>query len=168
MKIYILRHGKAEGFAAGVQSDAKRRLTPAGRREMELVADGIKNINVSFDYVVSSPLARARETADIVARSLHGNDMTVTVWDEMKPESNVTDAHRLLAKLPPDTRILLVGHEPHLSCLASSIISQTGAATAAINLKKGGLAILDGNTRNSKITGTLRSLLTPRQIRLCR
>ncbi len=167
MKIYILRHGKAEGFAAGVQRDAKRRLTPAGRHEMELIADGIRNINIPFDYVVSSPLARARETADIVARSLHGDDMTVTVWNEMKPESSVTDVHRLLAKLPPDTRILLVGHEPHLSCLVSSIISQAGA-TAAINLKKGGLAILDGNTHNSKITGTLRSLITPRQIKLCR
>lgn len=165
MEIYILRHGKAEGIGFGVKSDAKRRLTAAGREEMEMIADGIQNLKVSFNYVVSSPLIRAKETADIVTRRLNGQDTRVTLWNELKPEADVMNTHRLLVKLPSDTRILLVGHAPHLARLISSIISQTGAA---VILKKGGLAILDGNAHRLKITGSLRSLFTPKQLKLCR
>ena len=165
MEIYILRHGKAEGIGFGVKSDAKRRLTAAGREEMEMIADGIQNLKVSFNYAVSSPLIRAKETADIVTRRLNGQDTKVTLWNELKPEADVMNTHRLLVKLPSDTRILLVGHAPHLARLISSIISQTGAA---VILKKGGLAILDGNAHRLRITGSLRSLFTPKQLKLCR
>lgn len=165
MEIYILRHGKAERIGFGVKSDAKRRLTAAGGEEMRVIADGIRNLKVSFDYVVSSPLVRAKETADIVTRRLHGQDVGVTLWDELKPEANVMDAHRLLVKLPSDTKILLVGHAPHLAQLISSIISRTDAA---VILKKGGLAILDGNAHHMRIAGSLRSLFTPKQLKLCR
>lgn len=165
MEIYILRHGKAEGIGFKIKSDAKRRLTTAGREEMGLIAEGIRNLKASFDYVVSSPLVRAKETADVVTMRLYGKNTAVTLWDELKPEADVTDTHRLLAKLPSDAKILLVGHSPHLTRLISSMISQTGTA---IILKKGGLAIIDGNPHHLKIAGSLRSLFTPRQLKLCR
>ena len=165
MEIYILRHGKAEGIGFDVKSDAKRRLTAVGREEMEVIAKGIRNLKASFDYVVSSPLVRAKETAVIVTRHLRGKDMGVTLWDALKPEADVTDAHRLLARLPSDTKILLVGHSPHLTSLISSIISH---ADAAVVLKKGGLAIIDGNPHHLRIVGSLRSLFTPKQLKLCR
>ena len=165
MDIYILRHGKAEERLSGIKSDAKRKLTVTGKNEMESIAIGIKNLDYSFDYIISSPLVRAKETADIVAEHL-GKKKKITIWDELKPESNILDTHKKLVNLSPDVKILLVGHEPHLSELVSSIISDD--TNVSINLKKGGFVSLRGNASKSRIVGSLRSLLTPKQLKLCK
>ena len=165
MEIYILRHGKAEERLSNVKSDSKRKLTIDGKNEMGELAKGIKNLNLSFDYIISSPLVRATETADIVIKHISGKVKKVTIWNELKPESNVTDTHKKLVKFAPDAKILLVGHEPHLTNLISSMISNT--SKVSINLKKGGFISIRGNTSNSKIVGSLRSLLTPKQLKLC-
>ena len=178
MKIFILRHGKAEEIGYNVRSDAKRKLTSAGRRNMIQIVNGIKNIESSFDYILSSPLLRAKQTADIVTNSIYKKDVNVTLWDELKPEADITDTHRLLVNLPPDAKILVVGHLPHLTDLIISIITHsvsnkpnitiTDNNMIDISLKKGGLAIIDANPHHSKITGSLSSLLTPKQLKLCR
>lgn len=196
MEIYILRHGKAEERPSGISSDAKRRLTESGRDEMEQIASGITALGIRPGRIISSPLVRARETAEIVrGRLLLERDSgqspnRVSIWQELKPESDVSGAHRRLAAMAPDSGVMLVGHEPHLSSLASSMITRRlgrydaraapgrtaardrraygDAPDAAINLKKGGLAIIRANADAQMMSGFLRSLMTPKQLRLCR
>lgn len=187
MEIYILRHGKAEERSSGISSDAKRRLTESGRNEMEQIASGITALGIRPDRIISSPLVRARETAEIVRGRLllerdSGRSPTrVGIWQELKPESDVLGAHGRLAAMAPDSGVMLVGHEPHLSSLASSMITRRSGRTAArdrreyvdapaaaINLKKGGLAIIRANADARVMRGFLRSLMTPKQLRLCR
>ena len=187
MEIYILRHGKAEERSSSISSDAKRRLTESGRNEMEQIASGITALGIRPDRIISSPLVRARETAEIVRGRLllerdSGRSPTrVGIWQELKPESDVLGAHGRLAAMAPDLGVMLVGHEPHLSSLASSMITRRSGLTttrdrreyvdapdAAINLKKGGLAIIRANADARVMGGFLRSLMTPKQLRLCR
>ena len=64
MDIYILRHGLAvERGVAGYANDADRPLTPEGERQLEKIAAAMAALDLSFDMIVSSPYARARQTA---------------------------------------------------------------------------------------------------------
>jgi phosphohistidine phosphatase len=166
MDLYILRHGKAEEHTQSITSDAKRQLTKTGRKDIECIAKTLKNFNIKVDYIISSPLIRAQETANIVATHLWDKKKKITIWDELKPESNVLDIHKKLIKLTPDTKILLVGHEPHLTDLISSIISPE--SNVSINLKKGGFVSMSVNSSESRVVGTLQSILTPKQLKLCK
>lgn len=166
MDIFIIRHGKAEERSPNITSDSKRTLTVVGRNELVDIAKGIKNMYIEFDNIVSSPLVRAKETADIISKHLSKKKKKITIWDELKPESNILETHKKLVKLSPDAKILLVGHEPHLTDLISSIISP--GCSVAINLKKGGFASIHASSSNSRIVGSLRSILTPKQLKLCK
>lgn len=201
MEIYILRHGKAQERSSTISSDAKRRLTEAGMDEMRDVAAGIASLGIQPSHIISSPLVRAKETAAIVSERLSKHAEVVpktAVWQELKPEANVFGTHRRLAGMAPDNAVMLVGHEPNLSLLASSMVLGGGsggggggsssvsgpgagsgrgrddglqfrdARDSFLALKKGGMVIIRGNARGRLIHGTLRSLLTPKQLRMCR
>jgi phosphohistidine phosphatase len=164
--MYILRHGKAEEHTKNITSDAKRQLTETGIMELECIVKALKHFDIKVDAIISSPLVRAKETADIMAKHLWKKKKKTIIWDELKPKSNVLDIHKKLIKLPPDAKILLVGHEPHLTSLISSIISPQ--CDVAINLKKGGFVSMNVNSSKSRIVGTLQSILTPKQLKLCK
>lgn len=164
--MYILRHGKAEEHSKKMTSDAKRQLTETGMMDLECIAKALKNFDIKVDVIISSPLVRAKETANIMAKHLLKKKKKITIWNELKPESNVIDIHKKLIKLPPNAKILLVGHEPTLTNLISSIISHK--CDVAINLKKGGFVSMNVNSSKSRIVGTLQSILTPKQLKLCK
>lgn len=166
MEIYILRHGKAEDRARNITSDAKRQLTFEGKKELESISKAITKFDLKIDTIISSPLVRAKETANILAKHLWKKKKEVMIWDELKPESDISDVHKKIVKLNPDKRIVLVGHEPHLTDLISSIISPN--CRISISLKKGGFASIRVKTSESKLTGDLRSILTPKQLKLCK
>ena len=167
MDIYILRHGKAEDHIQTISGDQKRKLTEPGKKEIELVAKGIKNLDIEFDYIISSPLIRAKQTADIALKIIKSKRKSLLIWNELKPESEVDSTIKKLKIIKQSASILLVGHEPHLSTLTSKIIS--GAEESDIILKKGGLVHLRCSTVRSEFGGSLRSLMTPKQIKkLCK
>ncbi|MDF2428198.1 MAG: phosphohistidine phosphatase SixA [Nitrosopumilus sp.] len=70
MELYIIRHGKAEEVSQNISSDAKRRLTKTGVRELEYVSKALKIFGIQVDYIFTSPLVRAQETAEIIAKQL--------------------------------------------------------------------------------------------------
>lgn len=162
MDVYVLRHGKAELRSPSIKSDYKRALTVIGKKDLQHISKAIKNMNIKFDYIISSPLLRARQTAEIVL-SFVKTKRSIVFWNELKPESSVEEISKKLYTLKPDSSVLLVGHEPILSELVGSLISD---GTTSIILKKGGFAHVQCVIQNSIITGTLRSLLTPKQLRL--
>lgn len=81
--ITLLRHGESVGNAESRwQGQADYPLTDTGRAQARALAERWKNENVKFDLIISSPLARARETAEIIARAVNGTVSFDPLWLE--------------------------------------------------------------------------------------
>ena len=120
MRLYLVRHGQAAPGA----DDAARTLTAAGRAEVEAVADVLRSRGVRVGQIRHSGLARARETAEILAAAL-GLTGGVGVNGALTPEADPREAAALLADVPDSS--VLVGHLPHLARLASFLVALPGA-----------------------------------------
>ena len=155
--IFVLRHAEAGNPMTVAEEDSKRPLTPGGRIEMRKIAKSLKTVGLQTDRIYTSPLRRARETAEITARIL--KIPILEEWDELKPDGNKQALYRKLSGLEQDSRPILVGHEPHLSSVIGEII---GTPDARIVLKKGGLAKVRITSFTPRISGELRWLLTPK------
>jgi phosphohistidine phosphatase len=164
MNIYILRHGLAEETSAS-QKDADRRLTEEGERKLRHIARAMQAMELSFDLVVSSPYARARETAEIVARAF-GLEKRLELSETLTPSGRTRQLVELLNRLaPPWEDVLLVGHEPYLSGLIALLVAGE-EDRLSVTLKKGGLARISAATLVHGKCGDLEWLLTPRQMGL--
>jgi phosphohistidine phosphatase len=166
MNIYLLRHGEAGKTLPAAAKDTERALTAAGRQEIEDIGKAIASLGFEFDVVVSSPLKRAMETATIVNKALK-RKATVEEWSELAPEGDRNAFYQRLGKLRPGSEVLCVGHEPYLTTAIGEITGRGSDASLGfrISLKKGGLAKLSVTGHSPRITGELRWLLTPKQIR---
>lgn len=136
MFLYLVRHGKA---AAG-PNDAQRPLTPDGVDEMRRVARRLAKLSIGFDATLTSPLVRARETAEVLAAA--GIAGVVEECAALAPGGTLDDA---LARIAHHAargagRVALVGHEPTLSGWAARL---AGGPACAIELKKGGIVGLE-------------------------
>lgn len=161
MKLYLLRHGDAgERSPAGYTTDAARALTPKGIKRTRQLANALRQMEITFDAIYSSPLIRAQQTAEIVARSLKLEKQLRTI-SQLAPEHALTDALALIEScLAKSKAILLVGHEPYLSQLISLLC--TGGTHLNLALKKGGLCRLELTEVKSGPCATLEWLLSPR------
>jgi phosphohistidine phosphatase len=167
VELYILRHGKAQEHTQNIASDAKRQLTNTGKKELECIAKSMNVLDIKVDGVISSPLIRAKQTAEITLKHLKTRKKSIEIWNELKPEINVDKTIQKLTALKPTSSVLLVGHEPHLTNLIGAIISTT-SNPVNISLKKGGLVHIRCNLVKTKILGSLRSIMTPKQLKkLC-
>lgn len=167
MDIYILRHGKAEEHTQTISSDYKRQLTETGKKELECIAKAIKNLDIEFDTIISSPLIRAKQTAEIIKKHVKSKKKII-FWDELKPEIDVSKTVKKLYAFKSTSSVLLVGHEPHLSTLIAVLISNN-SNSANISLKKGGFVHIKANHNKSELSCFLRSLMTPKQLKkLCK
>ena len=71
MNLYLLRHGIAvDPSKPGIARDAERPLLPKGKRRLRQIAEAMGALGISFDVILSSPYERAKQTAEIVAKSL--------------------------------------------------------------------------------------------------
>lgn len=161
INLYILRHGKAGKPVEAAAEDAERSLTSPGRKEVKAVAKSLSATGAKLDHIISSPLKRAEETAQIVAQAY--DSLEPENWDELKPEGSRTDLYRKLAKLDSGNNILVVGHEPYLSTMIGDLIS--GSTDNHIVLKKAGVAKVRITSLNPRFSGELLWLLTPKQLK---
>jgi phosphohistidine phosphatase len=142
-----------------VEEDSERPLTSKGRIEMQKIAKSLRAVGLKVDRIYTSPLKRARETAEIAARIL--KVPTVEDWVELKPDGSKAALYRKLARLQQDSRLILVGHEPYLSSMIGEIIGNTNGR---LSLKKGGLGKVRITSFTPRVSGELRWLLTPKII----
>jgi phosphohistidine phosphatase len=163
MELFILRHGEA-GKRLGTGNDAARSLTVAGQKEVEEVAESLTEMNVKLDFIVTSPLKRALQTAEIVAGTLKVKKNGFEEWDELKPEGNRQEFYRRLSQFKQESSVMVVGHEPYLSTMISELIFN-GNGTGQIVLKKAGLAKIGITALQPKVKGKLRWLLPPRHMK---
>lgn len=162
MDVFFLRHGEAGKRITIPSRDLERSLTTSGVAEIEEIAESMRDMDLEFDKIATSPLARALETAEIVSK-IYKLPGKLEVWDELKPEGNRLDLYRRLSRLKQDADVLLVGHDPFITTVIGEIIS--GSLSAKIVLKKGGLARVQINSFTPRAAGELRWLLTPKQIK---
>ena len=161
--LYILRHGIAvTRDEASYPLDSDRPLTQKGLKKMRRIADGMRHLNVSFDAIVTSPYKRALETAFVVGRQ-YGEGQKIQTCPALAAEVLPEEVIRILQEKYASSReLLLVGHEPQLSALISTLTS--GSAGARPLLKKGGLCKLLVERLQVGKCATLTWLLTPRQL----
>lgn len=137
MELYLIRHGIAEEREAGIK-DEDRKLTKEGRQKTEKVAQRLVTLDLHFDLVITSPLARAQQTAEILISA--GLSSQLEQSSHLSPEGNINNwlAEWLEPrKYPQKTQLALVGHEPNLSNWAEILL--WGEAKGHLVLKKAGM-----------------------------
>lgn len=165
MDCVLLRHGIAVERDEWEGPDGDRPLTECGAKRVAQAAVGLSRLDMQLTHVFSSPLIRAIETAKIVHRSLRVCS-AMHVANELLPDA---PPHRLLSilrKLPPESCVLCIGHEPQLGMAASVLLS--GRVSASFPLKKAGACLIELSIPAKPGRGILRWWLTPSQLRAMR
>ena len=158
MKLLLLRHAIAVPSGTPDVADDDRTLTARGRKRFRKAAQGLARIVGTPDAVLSSPLPRALETAEIAA--LAWGEVEVTheaLLAGGRPEELLSS----LGRLEEDAVVALVGHEPDISRLLAHLI---GASGERLPFKKGGAALV-AMDNPSPGSGRLIWFLPPRLLR---
>lgn len=163
MEVILIRHAKAESRDANSwPDDDVRPLTAEGRAEQRAATRAMKKMGIKFDFLVTSPLLRARETAELVAKGYR--------WPEA-PQQAEELGHgyapgavvKLLAKFPPGASVALVGHEPDLSDFTGALVTKDGKLSIAV--KKSGVVGIEFEGQAEEGKGTLLFHLKPGHLR---
>jgi len=164
MELYVIRHAIAEALGQRNDfSDEKRSLTEEGRSRMREAARGLKKLGVDVELLLTSPLVRAVETAEIVASAIGLGKKEIRQTARLAPGTALDEVLSELKSHAGAESIALVGHQPDLGILISSIIQ---SAAPSIQLKKGGACCVNVIETVPALRGDLVWLLTPRQLRL--
>lgn len=164
MKLLVIRHAIAEdrdAWAFSGHPDAERPLTDEGRRKMRRGAQGLHTLVGGIDVLATSPLVRAAETADIVAREY--GEIEVTELEQLSPETPVDDLLPWLRERTPDETVAVVGHEPALGFLVGWLL--TGRHESFVEFKKGAACLLEFDDPPAPGNAVLLWALAPAQLR---
>ena len=156
MLLYIVRHGAAEPRRPELD-DAARALTDKGREQCRRMAGLLRRLELP-EAIVTSPFLRAKQTAEEVKRAMRFNG-PLRELPALIPGTPVEEAELALAGAA-ERCLLAVGHEPLLSEIIASLVG----AGLRLDLKKGGLAELELESRRPP-RGTLLGLVRPGYLR---
>jgi phosphohistidine phosphatase len=140
MQLILMRHAIADERGPSYPDDSLRPLSKEGRRKHRLVSEGLRRMGVRFDELISSPLVRALQTAEITAR-VYDWEGKILETDALGAGFSVPAACDFLSRREGDTTLLCVGHEPDLSTLAARLLHASGEVEIAF--KKSGVIGLD-------------------------
>jgi phosphohistidine phosphatase len=160
LELYLIRHGVAAERGEDFPDDSKRPLTNAGISRLRKEAKALDGLGVAFDHIITSPLVRTKQTADIFAEALKSKP-SVSQSDALAPAGTSTAVVQELAKHMRKGRIALVGHEPNIGELAARLIG----ARMPFEFKKGAICRIDFEVFPPKGMGQLRWFVTPRMLR---
>jgi phosphohistidine phosphatase len=163
MEVIFFRHGIAMEQEEWRGDDDDRPLTKAGAGSTKLAAQGLRTLKVRPDILLSSPLVRARQTAEIVQEAL-GSKSKIEVVEDLRPNAPPERLFTRLAQFSDDSVVLCVGHEPHLSTTISAAIS--GKTAASIVMKKAAACAVLFSGRPQAGAGKLIWLTPPKALRL--
>lgn len=163
MDLYVLRHGVAvDRGSPDYPSDYDRPLTPGGIRRMTRQVKGLNALGIALDAIVTSPLVRALETAEIVHAGLRSSGRLVRS-DALAPGGSPSDLMgELSSGYPRDGSVMVVGHEPYLSSLVSVLVAE--GPGSLIRLRKGGLCKLRVPSPRYGRCGWIEWFMTPKQM----
>jgi phosphohistidine phosphatase len=159
-ELYLVRHAIAAERGDEWPDDTKRPLTERGISRFKAGVKALSVLDVAVDEVFTSPLVRARQTAELLASGLDTKP-TVKVLDVLAPGHTPGVVMAQLARAAKRRRIALVGHEPDLGELAAHLIG----AQRALPIKKGGVCRIDVEGLTAKRAGSLIWFVTPKVLR---
>jgi len=159
-ELYLVRHGIAAERGDEWPDDAKRPLTERGIARFKEVVEGLRALDVAIDEVFTSPLIRAKQTADLLAAGAAGRP-PVKLLEALAPGHTAAQVMSQLARAAKRRRIALVGHEPDFGELAAHLLG----AQRAVPFKKGGVCRIDVESLTSRRAGSLIWFATPRMLR---
>ncbi|OAI47518.1 hypothetical protein AYO44_09400 [Planctomycetaceae bacterium SCGC AG-212-F19] len=157
MDLYVIRHADAQPLSETITDDAERPLTDTGIAQSKALGQCLQRLGVRLDVVLTSPLLRARQTAEEL----------VKVWSKPAPPVEVVDAlvdaskRKKLSSVVRDVAkesIALIGHQPDLAVYAGWLI---GSKKANLDLDKSGVACIRCPEAPDRGSGTLLWLVTP-------
>jgi phosphohistidine phosphatase len=164
MQLLIVRHSTAEDkavFAKTGDSDDLRPLTVEGKDTMARSAEGLREIVPEISELATSPLVRACETAEILARAYRIKIGATT--DVLSPDARLQKFIEWIGERAKQDVVAVVGHEPHLSALATWLMC--GTKESRIELKKGGACLLTFRGAPKAGSATLEWLMHPKHLR---
>jgi phosphohistidine phosphatase len=156
MKLYFLRHASATDIAA---SDAARELTNEGREEARVAGKALAKMGVKPACIFSSPLVRARQTGQIVAKELEAE---VVSLDELLNDTATSQLLKALKSVADAKEILLVGHMPSLAGHVAHLIG--AGRCEGLGFGKGSVALVELDDMRAG-GGELRWLMRQKQLR---
>lgn len=157
MDLYLIRHAEAVDRSDPNYSDEDRPLTEDGRLQASALAKALVARGVQFNAVISSPVVRARQTAEEMLQNMHGPLADLEFCRHLAPGGKARKLLRFLIGTSNDS-VALIGHEPELSSFAGRMI---GCRRAQIDLAKAGVVLIRFEGAPEKGHGTLSWLLTP-------
>lgn len=162
-ELYLVRHAIAADRGSEWPDDNKRPLTERGISRFKDGVKGLHRLDVALDEIFTSPLLRAKQTAELLAAGLDGKP-PIKVLDALAPGHTPSAVMTQLARVARRRRIALVGHEPDLGELAAHLIG----AGRALAFKKGGICRIDLGSLTSKRAASLTWFLPPTVLRQVR
>lgn len=159
-ELYLIRHGLAAERGDNYPDDTKRPLTSDGMQKLRREAKALQALDVTFDVILTSPLVRTRQTAEIIGGAFR-NQPPIVNMPSLAPGGAHNAIIEELAKQQRRHRIALVGHEPGLGELAGRLIG----LRRPIEFKKGAMCRIDVAALPPTGPGRLRWFLTPRILR---
>ncbi|RIL07721.1 MAG: hypothetical protein DCC75_09780, partial [Proteobacteria bacterium] len=155
--VYLVRHGIAAPRGSRLFANDDRPLTVKGKRKLHEISRALTKLVPRPDLILSSPLIRARETAEIVGAAW-GFKKRVACNQALLPEREAEEIAEILNRHKSKKDIVLVGHEPNRSAVACWLLrSEHGS----LERKKGSVCRITVNGTRNRPSGQLRWLLTP-------
>lgn len=166
MQVHVFRHGvPVPRDAENAPPDRERPLTDEGEKLTRRSAKAAAKLGVDADVVATSPLVRARQTAEIAADVLKVPPERVEVLDELEPEADPSETVEVLATLESrQGEILVTGHEPNLHRTASTLMSGSPQGVD-VTLGKASLLTLTIPELGPGVRGTVERLVPPDELR---
>ena len=161
IELYLVRHAIAAERGPKYPDDKLRPLTPDGTKKFKDSVPGLIDLGVVIDFVLTSPLVRARETAQLLAAGLKPKPAIAEI-DALAPGGRhqaIIEAIKTHAKR--NRRLALVGHEPDLGEFAARLLGARGM----VEFKKGGICLIEVDGATPGGPGTLRWMLPPKALR---
>ena len=156
MLVYFLRHASAGQHLASAEEDEKRPLDKQGITQCHDVGRLLNLLKTKVDFIISSPLKRAAQTASLVGHELgYGSELLLD--PALSLDATYEDFRALLRRHAKAEALMVVGHNPTLSSFLSLLITN-GSVDNAADMKKGSVARIDYDGKE----GSLDWLLTPK------
>jgi phosphohistidine phosphatase len=164
MRLYIVRHAIAVPHGTPGIPDDERPLTEEGIKKMRQVAAGLRSLEYIPELILSSPLPRARQTAEILLETFGQKRISLEILPALAPSGSRRELYLAIASYEKKLKsLMLVGHQPSLGEIAGEIA--WGSPEHSLELKKGGACAIELVHSGEPPRGSLISLLTPSILR---
>jgi phosphohistidine phosphatase len=161
LELYLIRHGLAADRGEDYPDDSKRPLTNEGISRLRREAKALDALGVAIEHIITSPLTRTKQTADVFAETMKSKP-SVSTSDALAPAGTPAGVIQELIRHMRRGSLALVGHEPNIGELGARLIG----ARMPLAFKKGAICRLDFEVFPPKGLGQLRWFVTPRMLRM--